>query len=44
MLLNEIAEVSATVAATSARLAKIGALAAALREAGPVEVDRKSVV
>ena len=38
MLLNEIAEVSATVAATSARLAKIGALAVALREAGPIEV------
>ena len=38
MLLNEIAEVSATVAATSARLAKIGALADALRKAGPVEV------
>jgi ATP-dependent DNA ligase I len=38
VLLNEIAEVSATVAATSARLAKIGALAVALREAGPVEV------
>jgi len=38
VLLNEIAEVSATVAATSARLAKIGALAVALREAGPIEV------
>ena len=38
MLLAEIAEVSATVAATSARLAKIGALADALREAGPIEV------
>ena len=38
MLLNEIAEVSATVAATSARLDKIGALAVALREAGPIEV------
>ena len=38
MLLAEIAEVSGVVAATSARLAKIGALASALREAGPVEV------
>ena len=38
MLLAEIAEVSATVAGTSARLAKIGALAEALRQAGPVEV------
>ncbi len=38
MLLAEIAEVSRAVAATSARLAKIGALAAALREAGPAEV------
>ena len=38
MLLAEIAEVSATVAATSARLAKIDALAGALRAAGPVEV------
>ncbi len=38
MLLAEIAEVSATVAATSGRLAKIDALAGALREAGPVEV------
>ncbi|MGH3258784.1 MAG: ATP-dependent DNA ligase [Streptosporangiaceae bacterium] len=38
MLLAEIAGVSQAVAATSARLAKIGALADALREAGPVEV------
>jgi ATP-dependent DNA ligase I len=38
VLLAEIAEVSGVVAATSARLAKIAALAAALREAGPVEV------
>jgi ATP-dependent DNA ligase I len=38
VLLAEIAEVSATVAGTSARLAKIGALAEALRKAGPVEV------
>ncbi len=38
MLLSEIAEVSRTVAGTSARLAKIGTLAAALREAGPLEV------
>jgi ATP-dependent DNA ligase I len=38
VLLAEIAEVSATVAATSARLAKIDALAGALRAAGPVEV------
>ncbi len=38
MLLAEIAEVSAAVAATSARLAKIQALADALREAGPIEV------
>ena len=38
MLLSEIAEVSQTVAGTSARLAKIDALAKALREAGPLEV------
>ena len=38
MLLAEIAEVSQAVAATSARLAKIDMLAAALREAGPLEV------
>src|SRR5579859_5386154 len=38
VLFAEIAQVSATVTATSARLAKIGALADALREAGPVEV------
>ena len=38
MLLVEIAEVSQAVAATSARLAKIEMLAAALREAGPLEV------
>jgi hypothetical protein len=38
VLLAEIAEVSATVAGTSARLAKIQALADALREAGPIEV------
>ena len=38
MLLAEIAEVSQAVAATSARLAKIEMLAAALREAGPLEV------
>ena len=38
MLLSEIAEVSRTVAGTSARLAKIELLAAALREAGPLEV------
>ncbi|HEX2744608.1 MAG TPA: ATP-dependent DNA ligase [Streptosporangiaceae bacterium] len=38
MLLAEIAEVSRTVATTSARLAKIEALAAALRQAGPLEV------
>ncbi len=38
MLLAEIAEVSQAVAGQSARLAKIGALAAALREAGPLEV------
>jgi ATP-dependent DNA ligase I len=38
MLLSQIAEVSQAVAATGARLAKIGALAAALREAGPLEV------
>ena len=38
MLLSEIAEVSRTVAGTSARLAKIETLAGALRAAGPVEV------
>jgi ATP-dependent DNA ligase I len=38
MLLSRIAEVSQAVAATGARLAKIDALAAALREAGPLEV------
>ena len=38
MLLADIAEVSRTVATTSARLAKIAALAAALRQAGPLEV------
>src|SRR6185503_8987708 len=38
VLLSEIAEVSRTVAGTSARLAKIELLAAALREAGPLEV------
>ena len=38
MLLSEIAEVSQAVAGTSARLAKIGTLAGALREAGPLEV------
>ena len=38
MLLSEIAEVSRAVAGTSARLAKIDMLAAALREAGPLEV------
>ena len=38
MLLSEIAEVSRAVASTSARLAKIELLAAALREAGPLEV------
>ena len=38
MLLREIAEVSRAVAGTSARLAKIEMLAAALREAGPLEV------
>ena len=38
MLLSEIAEVSRTVAATSARLAKIETLAGALRAAGPLEV------
>ena len=38
MLLSEIAEVSQAVAATSARLAKIDALAKALRDAGPLEV------
>jgi ATP-dependent DNA ligase I len=38
VLLAEIAEVSRVVAGTSARLAKIGALAVALREAGPLEV------
>jgi ATP-dependent DNA ligase I len=38
VLLAEIAEVSRAVAATSARLAKIEALAAAWRRAGPLEV------
>jgi ATP-dependent DNA ligase I len=38
VLLSEIAEVSRTVAGTSARLAKIEALAGALRAAGPLEV------
>jgi ATP-dependent DNA ligase I len=38
VLLAEIAGVSRAVAATSARLAKIETLAAALREAGPLEV------
>ncbi len=38
MLLAEIAEVSRAVATTSGRLAKIETLAAALREAGPLEV------
>jgi ATP-dependent DNA ligase I len=38
VLLSEIAEVSRAVAGTSARLAKIEMLAAALREAGPLEV------
>src|SRR5437660_10597718 len=38
VLLSEIAEVSRTVAGTSGRLAKIEALAGALREAGPLEV------
>jgi len=38
VLLSEIAEVSRTVAGTSARLAKIEALAGALRTAGPLEV------
>jgi ATP-dependent DNA ligase I len=38
VLLAEIAEVSQAVAGTSARLAKIDMLAAALREAGPIEV------
>jgi ATP-dependent DNA ligase I len=38
VLLAEIAEVSRAVATTSARLAKIATLAAALREAGPLEV------
>ena len=38
MLLAQIAEVSQAVATTSARLAKIDTLAAALREAGPLEV------
>ncbi|HEV2536819.1 MAG TPA: ATP-dependent DNA ligase, partial [Streptosporangiaceae bacterium] len=38
MLLSEIAEVSRTVAGTSARLAKTEALAGALRAAGPLEV------
>src|SRR5689334_1368588 len=38
VLLSEIAEVSRTVAGTSARLAKIEMLAGALRAAGPLEV------
>jgi ATP-dependent DNA ligase I len=38
VLLAQIAEVSQAVATTSARLAKIDTLAAALREAGPLEV------
>jgi DNA ligase-1 len=38
VLLTEIAKVSRAVATTSARLAKIEMLAAALREAGPLEV------
>jgi len=38
VLLTEIAEVSRAVAITGARLAKIETLAAALREAGPLEV------
>jgi len=38
VLLSEIAEVSAAVGATSARLAKIETLAGALRAAGPLEV------
>jgi len=38
VLLAQIAEVSQAVATTSARLAKIDMLAAALREAGPLEV------
>ena len=38
MLLSEIAEVSRSVAGTSARLAKIETLAGALRAAGPLEV------
>ena len=38
MLLAEIAEVSRAVATTSARHAKIEALAAALRQAGSLEV------
>jgi DNA ligase-1 len=38
VLLSEIAEVSRVVATTRARLAKIEALAGALREAGPLEV------
>jgi ATP-dependent DNA ligase I len=38
VLLAQIAEVSQAVATTSGRLAKIDALAAALREAGPLEV------
>jgi ATP-dependent DNA ligase I len=38
VLLSEIAGVSRAVAGTSARLAKIETLAAALREAGPLEV------
>ncbi|HJY65390.1 MAG TPA: ATP-dependent DNA ligase, partial [Streptosporangiaceae bacterium] len=38
MLLARIAEVSRAVGATSGRLAKVDLLAAALREAGPLEV------
>ena len=38
MLLNEIAEASADVAATSSRLAKVSRLAAALEQASPEEV------
>ncbi len=38
MLLAEVAEVSRAVAGSSGRLAKIAAIAAALRDAGPGEV------
>ncbi len=38
MLLNEVADVSGVVAGTSSRLAKVEALATALRDAGPAEV------